>query len=107
MGKPMSASETTESSSTPTRLVRRADRERWPIRRQLRRQLADRLAMLVQDITLAPDESVAAARALLSTSQHNLGNVSKTIKAIDFEDLERRLTKVEECYAGNKESAPW
>jgi hypothetical protein len=73
----------------------------------VRRQLADRLAMLVQDITIAPGESVAAARALVSTSQHNLDNVSETIKAIDFEDLERRVVALEQSAAAEKQSAPW
>jgi hypothetical protein len=51
--------------------------------------------MIVQDTKCASGESAPAARGLVPASKHKLDNVSATIKAVDFEELERRLTEVE------------
>jgi hypothetical protein len=63
--------------------------------------------MLVQDTTASRGESISAARGLVSASKHNLDNVSETTKAIDFEDLERRVVALEQRAAADKESEKW
>jgi hypothetical protein len=40
------------------------------------------MGLMVQDITVAPSESVYAARCLVSANKHNLENVAATITRI-------------------------
>jgi hypothetical protein len=105
MDKPMSESEGSKSSGAPDRLVKRANRERWPIPRELRRPLAARLGAFVQDITASRGESVSAARGLMSASKQNLDTIPAAVKALHVEELDRRMTELEqdvEAYKRNE-----
>jgi len=78
-----------------TRLVGRALRERWRIRKGLRGTLIDRLAQILEDAASGPREVTAAAKAILSASKINLENISVAVKAIEQTDLEVRMTEIE------------
>jgi hypothetical protein len=67
--------------------------------------MAARLGMSVQDITGNRAESVSAARSLVSASKQNLDSVSATVKALRVEELDRRMTELEqdvEAYKRNE-----
>jgi hypothetical protein len=88
-------------------LVKRATRERWRIPRELRGPLVERLGLIVQDCQAGSSRAVAAARAVLSASKLNLENISATIKADDYTDLERRITALEQDLDKSDSSPKW
>jgi hypothetical protein len=78
-----------------TRLVERAIRERWPIRRSIRGPLIERLAEIVQDTESSPREVTSAAKAILSASKINLETIAATIKAREHDELVGRIEELE------------
>ena len=84
------------------RLTARALRERWAIPQAMRRALMERLCEIVKDTDVAPREVISAARAVFSASKINLANISASIKAETHEDLERRMTKIEQAIEAKK-----
>src|SRR6516162_8238090 len=68
------------------RLAERALREQWPIPDALRGRLIARLGEVLDDPAATPREVIAAARALLSASQHNLATIRMMHEIVHAED---------------------
>jgi hypothetical protein len=80
-------------------LMGRALRERWEIPEAVRGPLMKRLSAIVQDPGAAPREVLAAAGVLLAASKINLANIATSINAEVHEELELRMTELEQHYA--------
>ena len=67
--------------------------------RRVRGPLMARLSVIVQDPSSAPGEVLAAAGVLLAASKINLANIATSINAEIHEELELRVTNIEQLVA--------
>ena len=70
-------------------------RERWEIPKEVRRPAIERLVKIINDPEAGHREATATIRALLSASKINLANVQGSMKALEFTDLDPRVTEIE------------
>jgi hypothetical protein len=84
--------------------VQRALRERWPIPKALRGRVINRLARVVDDADVGPREVTAAAKAILSASKLNQGNIATSAKALELFELEHRVSRLERRERGEEEA---
>jgi hypothetical protein len=70
-------------------------RERWEIPKAVRRPAIERLVKIINDPEAGHREVTGAIRALLAASKINLANIPGSIKALEFGDLEGRMTEIE------------
>jgi hypothetical protein len=87
-------------------LMERALGERWEIPEGVRGPLMKRLSEIVQDPSAAPREVLAAAGVLLAASKINLANIATSINAEVHEELELRMTELEQQYAA-RDNKKW
>jgi predicted RND superfamily exporter protein len=80
-------------------LMERALHERWEIPDAVRGPLMKRLSVIVQDPSSAPREVLAAAGVLLAASKINLAHIATSINAERHEELEQRMTEIEQLNA--------
>ncbi len=78
------------------RLMGRAMRERWAIPGSLRRPLVERLGEIVRDPEAQHRDVLSAVSAILTASKINLANIALTIKVQTHEELEERMTEIEQ-----------
>ena len=84
-------------------MMGRALHERWEIPEGVRGPLMARLSVIVQDPSSAPREVLAAAGVLLAASKINLANIATSINAEIHEELELRVTNIEQLVAARDE----
>ncbi len=78
------------------RLTDRAMRERWAIPGSLRRPLVERLCEIVRDPEAPHRGVLSAVSAILTASKINLANIALAIKVQTHEELEERVTEIEQ-----------
>jgi hypothetical protein len=83
-------------------LMGRAIDERWSIPEGLRGPLIQRLADIVGDPSATTRDVLAAASALMTASKINLANIETTMRVQNHEEIEQRLTEVEEYIASTR-----
>jgi hypothetical protein len=84
------------------RLLARAIRERWGIKRAVRGRLLERLKQCIDDLDSGRADVDRAARTMLGASKNNLSNIEATMKAEKHTELEWRLLEVEKLLEERK-----
>jgi hypothetical protein len=85
-------------------LMGRALHERWEIPEAVRGPLMIRLSAIVEDPSAAPQDVLAAAGVLLAASKINLANIATSINAEKHEELELRVTEMEQRMAARSKA---
>lgn len=86
-------------------LMERVERERWAVPAQLSASAYERLHEIVDDATAKPRQILAAAKALIAISRLNHANIELTIKVKQLEQMDQRMTKIEERLKANDAAA--
>ncbi|HZW33276.1 MAG TPA: hypothetical protein VFF52_21340 [Isosphaeraceae bacterium] len=84
------------SRDLDARLAERALREAWPVPPERRPELVDRLIAIANNPDTPPREAVSASKALLMASRINLETIRVSMVAREFEELDERLTRLEQ-----------
>ena len=78
------------------RLFARALRETWPIPKDMRPVVIERLREVIEDTDSSPREVTAASTVILQASRINLDVVATAVKAREADDLADRMAVVED-----------
>ena len=89
-----------ETGLKDARLAARAAAEAWPIDPRVRRLVMNNLSRMALDPKSKPRLALAAAKALLGASRHNLAVLDAEARAVEHEELKAQVEDLERRAAG-------
>ena len=84
-----------------TRLLALALQEMWPVPKEIRPEVIERLRSIALDTSLTPRENTSASKALLAASRLNVDIVATAVRVREAEELVERLIELETIVKGD------